>query len=111
MILMQVSWLRHEGPQPSLLSVGMFVFISDSRLTVMEEPALEDWLLVIDSAREDDTGGYECQVNTVPHTGHTLHLHVVGESLYYTLIGAKFSHWPIDRYPLAYFELGHVPLI
>ena len=68
------------GPQPSLLSVGMFVFISDSRLTVMEEPALEDWLLVIDSAREDDTGGYECQVNTVPHTGHTLHLQVVGES-------------------------------
>ena len=31
------------------------------------------------NALVSDSGWYECQVNTEPHTGHRLHLQVVGQ--------------------------------
>ena len=75
----QVSWVALGNlSAPELLAVGQFVFSSDARLTVAQDPAARRWSLVIESAVKKDTGWYECQVNTVPHTSHRLHLAVIG---------------------------------
>ena len=75
----QVSWVALGNlSAPELLAVGQFVFSSDARLTVARDPAARSWSLVIESAVKKDSGWYECQVNTVPHTSHRLHLAVIG---------------------------------
>ena len=83
----QVSWVRHNDV--SLISVGKYKYIKDSRFRVMNEyPKLQDWELVINDVRLKDQGQYECQVNTSPILQQAFFLSVVGKkkSLY-------IAHW------------------
>jgi len=60
-----VSWIR-RGVHPVVLSSGAITFTSDTRVSVSNPPATDDWVLSIDLARMTDKGHYECQVNTEP---------------------------------------------
>ena len=73
----QVSWVRHNDV--GLISVGKFQYIRDPRFKIVHAPRSQEWLLVIRAVRFGDEGPYECQVNTEPHIGHTMHLSVLGE--------------------------------
>lgn len=70
-----VSWLRHKDV--NLLSVGTFLYTSDSRMSVRQDLSAGEWQLVIRDVRYSDAGQYECQINTSPVLSHTLLLSVV----------------------------------
>ena len=61
-------------------------------MSVMEDPGSGDWVLKIKSSKHSDSGNYECQINTVPVTKHTISLTVVGN---YQLCLLPPSHWPL----------------
>lgn len=73
-----VSWVKLTNlSNPSLLTVGDYVFSQDNRVQVTTVAALQKYILHILYTRLDDTGLYECQVNTVPHIEHQIRLTVI----------------------------------
>merc|ERR1712126_220869 len=87
-----VSWIR--ASDVTVLSVGHLTFSSDERFSVLEIPrprlAASDWSLIVKNASVEDSGMYECQVNTDPKMNRKFHLTVKGktqrDSPYYSLI-------------------------
>jgi len=90
-----VSWIR--ASDVTVLSVGHLTFSSDERFSVLEIPrprlAASDWSLTLKNASVEDSGMYECQVNTDPKMNRKFHLAVKGkpgntqrDSPYYSLI-------------------------
>jgi len=90
-----VSWIR--ASDVTVLSVGHLTFSSDERFSVLEIPrprlVASDWSLTVKNASVDDSGMYECQVNTDPKMNRKFHLAVKGkagntqgDSPYYSLI-------------------------
>lgn len=71
-----VSWIR-KATHPIVLSSGAVTFTSDSRVSVINLPGTEDWVLNIDMARTSDRGHYECQVNTDPKINLGFRLNVL----------------------------------
>ena len=53
-----------------------------------------DWTLRLRLAKEQDAGGFECQISTSPKLSKIFTLNVVGEHM--TLV---FSHWLVLRTP------------
>jgi len=95
-----VSWMRldNKTTEPSLLAVGQFVFTKDKRVAVTVQPAISRYSLTIVNSLVSDSGHYECQVNTEPHIGHTMHLSVrepkcsiVGEKSVYLNVGSSHT--------------------
>merc|ERR1719336_1329190 len=94
-----VSWVTLRNlSSPGLLAVGQFVFTTDQRVSVTRAPALRRWTLSITNALVSDSGWYECQVNTEPHTGHRVHLQVIepscsipGEAVVYLNVGSSHT--------------------
>jgi len=71
-----VSWVRHSDV--SLISVGKYKYIQDSRFHVINEfPNHQDWELAIKDVKLKDEGLYECQVNTLPPLHQPFFLTVV----------------------------------
>lgn len=71
-----VSWVRHSDV--SLISVGKYKYIKDSRFHVINEfPKQQDWELAIKDVKQKDEGLYECQVNTLPPLQQSFFLTVV----------------------------------
>jgi len=90
-----VSWIR--ASDVTVLSVGHLTFSSDERFSVLEIPrprlAASDWSLMVKNASMEDSGMYECQVNTDPKMNRKFHLTVKEkpgktqrDSPYYSLI-------------------------
>jgi len=94
-----ISWVRLKNmSNPGLLSVGQFVFSQDKRIGVNISPPTQQWSLIITNAALEDSGWYECQVNTVPHISHQVYLNVVepscsisGEKSVYLNVGSSHS--------------------
>jgi len=67
------------------LTVGTTVYTRDDRVTLRHHARshvdgdVEDWILIISSARVEDSGVYECQINTEPKRSKSFDLSVVGE--------------------------------
>lgn len=94
-----ISWVRLKNmSNPGLLTVGQFVFSNDRRIGVNIAPATQQWSLTIMTAGLEDSGWYECQVNTVPHISHQVYLNVIeptcsisGEKSVYLNVGSSHS--------------------
>jgi len=95
-----VSWIR--ASDVTVLSVGHFTFSSDERFSVLEIPrprlVASDWSLTVKNASVDDSGMYECQVNTDPKMNRKFHLVVKGkpgntqrDSPYYTCVADQVT--------------------
>ena len=58
----QVTWRRHEQEHP--LTIGLFTFVSDTRISVDYNQRQNEWSLIIQDVRPDDEGVYHCQIST-----------------------------------------------
>jgi len=60
-----VSWLRHSGDNVHLLTVGNLTYADDTRLSIHHRyPG--NWTLAISPSALEDSGCYQCQINTHP---------------------------------------------
>ncbi|XP_023334072.1 zwei Ig domain protein zig-8 [Eurytemora carolleeae] len=108
----QVSWIRKRDA--AILSVGKFVFSSESRITVDVHSTMDTWNLIIRQAELQDSGVYECQISDSPKLSKLVYLHVkvpelriAGEKEVYAKAGSTVqlkcyvqstatSHWTIQ---------------
>lgn len=78
-----VSWIRKRDLH--ILTMGSAVYSNDRRIevlrpngtTAMRSNNRGDWILKIQSATVDDSGVYECQINTEPKKSKAYVIHVV----------------------------------
>ncbi|KAL7305740.1 hypothetical protein TKK_0001991 [Trichogramma kaykai] len=70
-----VSWVRHRDIH--LLTIGRYTYTNDQRFRAIHHVHSDDWVLQIKYPQHRDSGIYECQVSTTPHTSHFIHLNVV----------------------------------
>lgn len=69
-----VSWIRHKDTH--LLTLGLYSYTKDPRLSAIHRSNSEDWVLEIRNTLTQDAGIYECQVSTTPPRSHLVHLNV-----------------------------------
>ncbi|XP_068201126.1 uncharacterized protein [Palaemon carinicauda] len=70
-----VSWMRHEDLH--ILTVDKYKYSTDKRLSVIFNEADQEWILQIQSVKQEDTGLYECQVSTKPVLSFIVSMNVV----------------------------------
>ncbi|XP_066975807.1 uncharacterized protein [Macrobrachium rosenbergii] len=70
-----VSWMRHEDLH--ILTVDKYKYSTDKRLSVIFNEADQEWILQIQSVRQEDSGLYECQVSTKPVLSFIVSMNVV----------------------------------
>ena len=81
----QVSWIRKRDLH--ILTMGSALYSNDKRIQVIHpKPSQDarnnnrdDWLLNIHEASPEDSGIYECQINTEPKKSKAYMLKVVGK--------------------------------
>ena len=77
---MKVSWIRQRDLH--VLTIGNVVYTSDARIAIKNvttpESITVEWNLHIFPTRVEDSGIYECQINTEPKKSKAFHLDVVG---------------------------------
>jgi len=69
-----VSWIRR--PELIVLSHADILFSSSDRLTILHAAGSVDWNLQISDVNPQDSGEYECQVNTEPKVSRLVYLTV-----------------------------------
>ncbi|XP_023342981.1 uncharacterized protein LOC111712562 isoform X2 [Eurytemora carolleeae] len=72
-----VSWIR--TPDLTVLTFGEIMFSSSPRLKLLHSAGSLDWNLQLNSVELEDTGVYECQVNTEPKITRAVYLLVTEE--------------------------------
>ncbi|XP_069988517.1 zwei Ig domain protein zig-8 [Penaeus vannamei] len=70
-----VSWVRHRDIH--VLTVGRFTFTNDDRFVALHEDGSNAWILSLRSPSANDSGIYECQINTKPTLSQMITLDVV----------------------------------
>ncbi len=76
----QVSWIRKSDLH--ILTMGPIVYTNDQRVQSKHPPKSSDpidWNLIINNSGLQDSGIYECQINTEPKKSKAYILQVVGE--------------------------------
>ncbi|XP_026471362.1 uncharacterized protein LOC113375648 [Ctenocephalides felis] len=68
----EVSWIR--GRDLHILTSGRLTFTADPRFSVSHTPGDLSWGLVVKKAKLEDSGRYECQVNTDPKINYNVTL-------------------------------------
>lgn len=98
---MQVSWILSTDLQ--VLTSGRNIFTSDNRFTITNDEAIlphasidgpgssvedktESWSLHITNVRSEDSGQYECQINTEPKLKSNVTLLVRGKYFDYIFV-------------------------
>lgn len=78
-----VFWIRNSDLQ--ILTAGLITFSSDSRFKVNHENSVDenDWSLLITNVKTQDSGIYECQINTDPKMKLNINLLVKGKNLFW----------------------------
>ncbi|XP_046635229.1 zwei Ig domain protein zig-8-like [Daphnia pulicaria] len=75
-----VSWVKYSEDSVQLLTVGNGTYSNDNRLAIAwRYPG--NWTLQISSVELQDTGCYQCQVNTHPPIGLFVYLHIRGPAV------------------------------
>jgi Immunoglobulin V-set domain len=59
---LQVTWKRFDDIHP--LTIGMYPFAPDPRISVDLNQRLNEWSLIIQDIRPTDEGVYQCQIST-----------------------------------------------
>jgi len=59
--------------------MGLVVYTNDHRVQSVHPNSSVDWNLIIDNAAVEDSGIYECQINTEPKKSKAYILQVVGK--------------------------------
>ncbi len=75
--LLQVSWIRK--PDLHILTMGTVVYTTDRRIAAEYIKDSGGWILRIAKAQVDDSGVYECQINTEPKKSKAYRLKAVGK--------------------------------
>eukprot|EP00095_Tigriopus_kingsejongensis_P009077 maker-scaffold742_size103727-snap-gene-0.16 protein:Tk09077 transcript:maker-scaffold742_size103727-snap-gene-0.16-mRNA-1 annotation:"defective proboscis extension response" len=70
-----VSWIRKGDIH--ILTMGKIVYTTDNRFSVYYSQSSNNWILKLRQAQVEDSGIYECQVNTEPKRSKAYHLQVV----------------------------------
>ncbi|KAK8391740.1 hypothetical protein O3P69_017337 [Scylla paramamosain] len=70
-----VSWVRHHDIH--VLTVGRFTFTNDDRFEVHHDDGSNEWLLRLRAPTTNDSGTYECQINTKPTITQLINLVVL----------------------------------
>ncbi|XP_042877175.1 zwei Ig domain protein zig-8-like [Penaeus japonicus] len=70
-----VSWVRHRDIH--VLTVGRFTFTNDDRFEAHHEDGSNEWVLKLRYPTTNDSGIYECQINTKPTRTQLITLDVV----------------------------------
>ena len=75
----QVVWRRAGVVHP--LTIGLFTFVSDTRVTVRHNTTSNTWCLTLGDVQLPDAGTYQCQINSKDDQTnfYDVHLHVVSE--------------------------------
>ena len=75
----QVVWRRAGVVHP--LTIGLFTFVSDPRVTVRHNNTTDTWCLIINDVQLTDDGTYQCQINSKDDQTnfYNVHLHVVSK--------------------------------
>ena len=58
----QITWRRHAEIHP--LTIGMFTFAPDTRITVDYNQRTNEWSLIIQDIKPSDEGIYHCAIST-----------------------------------------------
>ena len=58
----QVAWRKQDEIHP--LTIGLFQFAQDTRVTVDYNQRTSEWSLIIQDVRPADEGVYHCQLST-----------------------------------------------
>jgi len=63
------------------LTIGLFTFVSDPRVTVRHNNTTDTWCLIINDVQLTDDGTYQCQINSKDDQTnfYNVHLHVVSK--------------------------------
>ncbi|XP_042205792.1 zwei Ig domain protein zig-8-like [Homarus americanus] len=70
-----VSWVRHQDIH--VLTVGRFTFTNDDRFEVQHDDGSNEWVLKLRTPSVNDSGTYECQINTKPTITQLITLRVL----------------------------------
>lgn len=70
-----VSWIRHSDS--GILAVDNFLYTTSHRFKVFHANGSAEWKLSINPVQVADSGLYECQISTTPHTSHFIAINVV----------------------------------
>jgi len=72
-----VVWRRAGAVHP--LTIGLFTFVSDSRVTVRHNETTDSWCLTISDVVHEDDATYHCQINSKEDQTnfYDVHLHVI----------------------------------
>lgn len=72
-----VVWRRAGVVHP--LTIGLFTFVSDPRVTVKHNKTTNTWCLTVNDVQLTDDGTYQCQINSKDDQTnfYNVHLHVV----------------------------------
>lgn len=62
-----------------ILASEKFVFSGDHRFNVLHDENSNEWNLIINYVRLNDSGNYECQLNTQPKIKISVNLEVIGK--------------------------------
>ena len=73
----QVSWIRKADLH--ILTMVDVVYTGDDRYSISHPNGSSDWVLAVRDAQVNDSGVYECQINTEPKRSKAYQLKVVGE--------------------------------
>ncbi|XP_047497807.1 zwei Ig domain protein zig-8-like [Penaeus chinensis] len=84
-----VSWVRHRDIH--VLTVGRFTFTNDDRFEAHHEDGSNEWVLKLRFPTTNDSGIYECQINTKPTRTQLISLDVVGFILHVYTHYAKYK--------------------
>ena len=57
-----MTWRRKRDKHP--LTIGLFTFVGDERITVDFNQRQSEWSLMIQDIRPSDEGIYQCQIST-----------------------------------------------
>ncbi|XP_069195628.1 uncharacterized protein [Procambarus clarkii] len=84
-----VSWMRQRDLH--VISANQLIFTSDDRFKVRMDNETSSFTLEIVAALTNDSGVYECQINTRPKLSRPVTLRVQGESVGWEHNGTRLS--------------------
>ena len=60
--MLQVTWRKKSEAHP--LTIGLFTFVGDTRISVDYNQRMNEWSLIIQDVKPGDEGIYQCQIST-----------------------------------------------
>lgn len=78
LLLLQVIWRKANDASP--LTIGLYPFAADARISVDNNQRHNEWTLLIQDVRTSDEGLYICQVSTKDASEHMFTVQLIVKS-------------------------------